>query len=152
MTKFIVLDSEGDGLAYTCTKLWNLGWTEDGDNYGFTTDYDEMRKVLTQEDTLFVCHNNIRHDKVVFERILGLNLPYSKFVDSLALSWYLFPERNEHGLESWGVSFGFPKVKVNKEEWAEGNVELMRERVLRDVKINWLLWEKQKARLEEIYQ
>ena len=28
--KVMVLDSEGDGLAYDCTKLHVLGWTEDG--------------------------------------------------------------------------------------------------------------------------
>ena len=151
MTKFLVLDSEGDGLAYTCTKLHNLCWTEDGGTFGYTTNYDEMREVLSQEDVLFVAHNVIRHDSTVFSRILGIHIPYQKFVDTLALSWYLYPERSEHGLESWGVTLGFPKVKVAKEQWEIGDKSLMRERVERDVLINWLLWEKQKARLEEIY-
>lgn len=152
MTKFLVIDSEGNGLAYTCTKLHNLCWTEDGEEFGYTTDYDKMRDVLSQEDVLFVGHNIIRHDSVVFSRILNLHIPYQKFVDTLALSWFLYPDRSEHGLASWGANFGFHKTKVENHQWAEGDEALMRERVERDVLINWMLWEKMKKRLSEIYE
>ena len=148
--KFIVLDSETDGLAYDCTKIWILGWTEDGKTYNTTTNYDEMRELLSQ-DALFVCHNGVQFDMVVFNRILDLNLTYKKFVDTLALSWYLFPDRAKHGLESWGDTVGVKKVAVDNEQWAEGDTELMKSRVSEDVKINWKVWELMRKRLEEIY-
>ena len=152
MTKFLVLDSEGDGLAYTCTKLHNLCWTEDGETFGYTTNYDEMREVLSQEDVLFVAHNVIRHDSTVFSRILGIHIPYQKFVDTLALSWFLFPDRPKHGLESFGQDYGLYKTVVNNSEWTIGEEILMKERVITDVKINWLLWCDIKNRLKEIYE
>lgn len=151
MTKFLVLDSEGDNLAYTCTKLHNLCWTEDGKEFGYTTNYDEMREVLSQEDVLFVAHNDIMHDMVAFGRILGLNLQYSQFVDTLALTWVFYPEMPKSGLEAWGEIFGFPKVKIANEEWAEGNEERMRERVERDVLINWHVWKRMEGHLTELY-
>ena len=111
-SRFIVLDSESDGLAYECTKLHVMSWTEDGKEYQSTNSYDEMRKVLTQEGVTYVAHNAIMHDMVVFHRILGIPMNYSKWADTLALSWYLFPKRTKHGLDSWGTDLGVMKPKV----------------------------------------
>lgn len=150
MNKLIVLDSEGDGLAYECTKLYNLCTTEDGENFFYTTNYDEMKKELLSAD-LLVCHNGVMHDKVVFNRILGIDIPYTKFVDTLALSWYLYPDRSRHGLESWGETVGISKVFVGEGQWSTGDPELMRNRVIEDVKINWKVWKHMEKRLKEIY-
>ena len=149
--KLIVMDSEGDGLAYDCTKLHNLCSTQDGKEFFYTTDYEEMKKELLSAD-LIVCHNAIRHDLVVFRRILGIGIPYTKFVDTLALSWHLYPDREKHGLESWGKTVGVSKVYVGADQWSTGDSELMRKRVEEDVKINWLVWKLMEKRLMEIYQ
>lgn len=150
MTKLIVLDSEGDGLAYECTKLHNLCTTQNGKDFFYTTDYDEMREELLSAD-LLVCHNVVCHDIVAFKRILGIDIPYTKCIDTLAISWHLYPDRPKHGLESWGETVGIKKVHVGEDEWSTGDPELMRNRVIEDVKINWKVWKVMEKRLKEIY-
>jgi len=145
----VVLDSESDGLAYECTKLHVLSYTRDGETYHSTDDYDDMRAVINSAD-LLVAHNGIRHDMVVFNRILGIPMDYRKWVDTLALSWYLYPERNRHGLAEWGQDIGVTKPKVD--DWQNLSFEEYAYRCEEDTKINWLLWKKMERRLEEIYE
>ena len=101
-----------------------------------------------QEDDYLIGHNIIRYDIPVLERILDINIK-AKLVDTLALSWYLFPERNRHGLADWGVEFGIPKPVI--EDWDNLTPEEYLHRCKEDVRINTMLWEKQKAYLEELY-
>lgn len=146
---FIVLDSETDGLAYECTKLHVLSWTEDGTKYNSTNNPRVMHDLFSRPNTKFVAHNAVRFDLVVFNRLLGTDLNYKHFVDTLALSWYLFPDRNKHGLEEWGVDLGVPKPKIT--DWENLSYEEYKHRCEEDVKINWLLWQKCLTKLEEIY-
>jgi DNA polymerase III alpha subunit (gram-positive type) len=150
VTKVYVIDSEGIGLAHHATKLHNLCWTTDGENFGYTTDYQEMRKFLTSGG-IYVCHNALGHDMPAFNKVLGLELTRDSFWDTLWMSYNLYPERKRHGLESWGEDLGVSKVKVEEHQWAEGDTELMRKRVEEDVKINWLVWLKMLGRYREIY-
>jgi len=145
----IVLDSESDGLAYECTKLHVMSWTKDGKEYNSTKSYDIMRAVIRSAD-LLVAHNSIRHDMVVFNRILGIPMDYRKWADTLALSWYLYPERNRHGLLDWGQDLGVAKPKVD--DWQNLSFEEYAHRCEEDTKINWMLWKKMERRLEEIYE
>jgi DNA polymerase III alpha subunit (gram-positive type) len=112
--KYIVVDSETDGFQDVCTKIHVLGWTDDGVNYHTTHDYDEMKQVLSGDhnERRLVCHNAIRFDLVVFNRILGLVLSYLDFVDTLPLSWTINYGRDRHGLEYYGETFGVPKPKI----------------------------------------
>jgi len=144
----VVLDSESDGLAYECTKLHVLSYTRDGETYHSTGDYDDMRAVINSAD-LLVAHNSIRHDMVVFNRILGIPMDYTKWTDTLALSWYLYPERNRHGLADIGVEHGVEKPKID--DWQNLSYEEYAHRCERDVMINWLEWKKQEKRLRELY-
>lgn len=145
----VVIDCETDGLAYEATKIHVLSWTEDGKHYHSTNDRDTMADMLSSVGVRFVCHNSIRFDMVIFNRLLGLSLGYKSFVDTLALSWYLFPDRNKHGLEEWGVDLGVEKPKVT--DWKNLTYEEYKYRCEEDVKINWLLWQKCKERFKEIY-
>jgi len=129
----VVLDSESDGLAYECTKLHVLSYTRDGETYHSTSDYDDMRAVINSAD-LLVAHNSIRHDQVVFNRILGIPMDYRKWVDTLSLSWYLYPERNRHGLAEWGQDLGVAKPKVD--DWQNLSFEEYAHRCEEDTKID----------------
>lgn len=60
--KIIVLDSESDGLWKEATKLHVVAWTDDGETYHHTNDYEVMKSLLLEEDTRIVAHNSIRHD------------------------------------------------------------------------------------------
>jgi hypothetical protein len=145
----IVFDIETDGLLEEATKIYCMSYTHKGTIFTFT-DYDDMRYTLNLWDTL-IGHNIIRYDIPVAERILGIDLSRKLKIDTLALSWYLQPNRSKHGLEDYGVEFGYPKVEVDEDQWAEGNIDLMVERCNRDVEINYRLWKKQSKTLGELY-
>lgn len=147
--KYIVLDSESDGLWEEATKIHVISYTEDGINYTSTNDYDEMRKVLLQKDVKFVAHNSIRHDLPLFNKILGLDLTYKNFVDSLALSWYVNFNRLKHGLESYGIEYGIKKPEVD--DWEGLAYEEYKVRCEEDAKINWKLWKELEGKLGELY-
>lgn len=148
--RFIVFDTESDGLAYEATKLHIFSYTLDGQEVNHTASYEEMRDLLEQEDTLWVGHNVVRHDMPLLNRILGFNLDYRKFIDTLAISYVLEPDRKSHGLGSFTEEAGVEKPKVD--DWENVTWEQMKERCGSDCLINWWLWQKQKEKLEEIYE
>lgn len=145
----VVFDTETNGLAYDCDKMHILSYTYDGKAYHSTGEYEEMRKFFMQEDTLFVCHNSVPFDMVVVNRVLGLEMDYKKFVDTLALSWFLEPKRDKHGLGSYQKESGVEKPQVD--DWENVTWEQMKHRCESDVKINWYVWQKQRKKLQEIY-
>lgn len=174
-----IFDIEANGL--NPDKIWVLSvyyqnkkgkWCKKS-----TSDYDEMKKYFLKPRTL-VGHFIKMYDIPVVERILDIKIPETSFViDTCALSWALYPEKKLHGLEEWGVEFGYHKVKIEDGEWfgigeekerllltsqskeevdqirkeKEEHLELMVERCEGDIKINLLLWLKQIEYLEEIY-
>jgi len=146
--KILVADTETDGLAYDCTKLHVMSYTEDGETYHSTGDYDDMRAVIKSAD-LLVMHNAVMHDMVVFNRLLGIPLDYKKYIDTLWVSRYLYPDRTSHGLDAIGKEHGVKKPEVD--DWDNLSYEEYTNRCVEDVKINWLEWKKQEKRLEEIY-
>ena len=149
--KVRVFDTEGVGLSHNAEKIHNLCYTEDGETFKYTTSYEEMKEWLSEDGILWVAHNAIRHDMPAINKVLGLEMTYKQFWDTLAVSWYLYPDRPKHGLEALGEEHGIKKVKVENHQWEEGDPELMRERVETDVLINYKEYLKQKRRLEEIY-
>lgn len=130
-----VFDIEADGLRPT--KIHVLSYhTEEG--VKSITDYDEIREWLLAQKVL-IGHNIIRYDIVHLERLLGVEIR-ARLVDTLILSWYLFPDRIRHGLEWWGIDFGVPKPKVT--DWDNQPIEVYIKRCEEDVKINQKLWVK----------
>ena len=151
----IIFDTESDGLMYSkdddppASRFWIMGWTEDGEKYRTTTNPGVMMEVLSKHD-MAGCHNSFRHDFPLLDKLLGFKYKGLK-IDTLFLSWTLFPREPKHGLEYWGERFGYPKVEVDPDEWRNPDMELMKERVIRDVEINWKLWKKQEQMLEGLY-
>jgi hypothetical protein len=145
----IIFDIETDGLYDEVTKVYCMSYTEDG-NVSTTTTPDLVCDVLASYDVL-VGHNIALYDLLVLKKLYGFDYSNKLIIDTLWLSWYLDPGRSKHGLEDHGEELGYPKVKVEKEEWAEGNMDLMVERCSRDVLINWKLWKKQEKMLKEMY-
>lgn len=146
MSKIWVIDSEGDGL--NPSKLYCLGVSDpQTDVVHVTSDYDRMRKVLSEADVL-IAHNIVRFDVPVFERLLGIKIK-ARIVDTLAVSWYLYPLRNKHGLESHGNDLGIHKPYI--QDWFNQSQEGYEHRVEEDVKINVALWRKQYRYLLDIY-
>lgn len=143
---------ECDSLLDTVTKCHIVAYQwEDEDEVKFITDEARMKKFFQQEDVIFVGHNIIWYDMRVVKKLWGIDVPYNRCIDTLALSWYLYDDRLKHGLESWGDDVGFSKVAIGKEEWAEGDLSRMTDRVKEDVKINSRVWKLFKWNLEELY-
>lgn len=143
-----VIDCEGDGL--TPTKIYCLSVCDPKTGKVHTaTTYDQMRRFF-EKASVIVGHNISRFDVPVFERLLGIKIN-CKIVDTLVLSWYLYPQRapKTHGLAYWGEEFGVPKPKI--EDWFDLPLEDYIHRCEEDVKINTKLWRKQLQYLLNIY-
>ena len=140
-----VFDVESDG--FNPTKLHCISVKGTNTKLKSTANYDNMRKFFTNADVL-IGHNIIRFDIPVVERILGIKIT-ARRVDTLALSWYLEPQRVRHGLEYYGEDFGIPKPVVT--DWDGLTTEEYIHRCEEDVKINTTLWEKQWKQLLKLY-
>lgn len=111
------------------------------------TDKNGIQDFLNQGHTLIMHYGKLFD----FEALdfLGFDVSKSKLIDSLALSWYLEPNRVKHGLEDYGVEFGVPKPPIA--DWESLTQQEYNNRVIEDCKIQKKLWLKQKVRLEELY-
>jgi len=148
MSRFI-FDMECDALLDDVTKIHVIGWHSlDTGESGTITDYKMMKRFLSQSNLTLICHNAIRFDIPVFEKILKIKI-IARVIDTLALSWYLQPLRERHGLAFYGEDFGVPKPLV--EDWKDQPIEVYVNRVTEDVKINLLLFRHQLKHLKEIY-
>ncbi|AFE86189.1 DNA polymerase [Salinivibrio phage CW02] len=145
MDKPIVFDIEADGLE-DASKIHVLS-ARVGKKTFSTPDYGNIKTFLGRASVL-VGHNIIRYDIPTLERILGVRVR-AKLVDTLALSWYLYPFRVKHGLADWGEDLGFGKPKV--EDWVGQPYEVYENRCESDVEINTRLWEKMWKDLMKLY-
>lgn len=143
-----VFDIETDGLLDELTKIHVLSWSNDMGEVKHTHDYDEMRYVLLNSETL-VGHNIIRFDIPAIERVLGIKVT-ARLVDTLGLSWYLNHERPKHGLEGYGEDYGVPKPVIK--DWNTLTPEEYAHRCNEDVKINNRLWRDLELKLNKLYQ
>lgn len=148
---YSVIDIETNGLLENVTKIHCMSvllWTPSGAAHFAMTGYDDMRTFLLSQQTL-VGHNIIRYDIPVLEKLLDIDLSHIRKVDTLGLSWYLYPQRETHGLESWGETFGIPKPKIT--DWKNLPVEDYIHRCNEDVQINFKLYQNQCQLLAKIY-
>lgn len=141
----LIFDIEANGLVPD--KIWCLA-ANTPNGVRSTTSYDKMREKLLNADVL-IGHNITRWDLPVVERILGIHVK-AKIVDTLSLSWYLYPDRLLHGLEEWGEDLGIPKPPIA--DWENLTIEEYIHRCEEDVKINTLLWKRMWKRLLVLYE
>ena len=142
-----VFDIEANG--FNPTHIHCLGAAQSSKNEPkTTTKYENIAKFVSNKGSAIIAHNCIRYDIPVIERLVGVKVG-ATVVDTLMLSWYLYPKRKIHGLEAWGEYFGVPKPEVT--DWDYQPIEVYLHRVKEDVKINTLLWEKMKRDLMMIY-
>ena len=150
--KYTIFDIETNGLYQDVTKLHCLSYQifEDGILLSKNTLVDtELIKNFVEQQECIVGHNIIRYDLPVLEKLVGVK--YSKkIIDTLAISWYLFPERHKHGLESYGEEFHVAKPII--EDWNNLGIEEYKHRCETDVEINKILWLAQEDYLSKIYE
>jgi hypothetical protein len=134
-----VFDIEADGIH--ATKIHCM--VANGD----IVDKDFF--ISLSEDDVLIGHNIIRYDIPVLERLLGIKIK-AQLIDTLALSWYLFPTVNRHGLAQWGERLKIEKPIIT--DWENLSLEEYLHRCKEDVKINTKLWGLQKSLLIKIYK
>jgi DNA polymerase III alpha subunit (gram-positive type) len=146
--KSYVWDIETNGLLDVLDKIHVAAWQEVGTNeVHHTHDYDEMRDFINKADVL-IAHNQIRFDTPAVKKVLGIKVK-ARLIDTLALSWYLNPDRIKHGLESYGIEYGVPKPVVT--DWNNLTPEDYAHRCCEDVKINSRLWRDLSLKLRKLY-
>lgn len=111
------------------------------------SDYDSMREALEQA-TVIVGHNIVRYDIPLLERILDIKIS-AKVYDTLPMSWVMFPDRQQHGLDSFGKDYGVPKPKID--DWENLTYEEYKHRCEEDVRINLRLWKDLIKRFKLVY-
>lgn len=146
-TRWYVADLEANGLLKKegdkeeATRIWCLSFCDvkDGIVKSIPT-YSTIRKFFEQENAVVIMHNGVGYDIKLIEKLLNFKVKI-QIIDTLALSWTLFPERNLHGLESWGDTLGIKKPPIinwNDEKLLPEYINRCQE----DVKINLALWER----------
>ena len=146
--KEFVFDIEADNLLPGITKIHCLSYSEVGGKLvGTLYDQQEINEFFNH-DYLYIGHHIIGYDFKALNKIYDIKRP-KHFFDTLPWSWYLFPDRAEHGLESWGEDFGVPKPKIDN--WQDLTIEEYTHRCEEDVKINTKLYQVVKTKMKEIY-
>ena len=152
----VIFDIESDGLLDDVTKVHVLSYQFVGES-----EEDEVKTIsdpiriqqFFRQDFTFIGHNIILYDLPVIKKLFGIEVPYKKCIDTLALSWHLNENRLKHGLESYGSEIeGLEKVKIEDSEWVEGDLSKMTERCERDVAINMVVYKQQMELLNELYE
>lgn len=143
----VVADCETDGLDPTKIHCTTVNDLTSGSMFSMIK-YDKMREYLTNPDMLLIGHNFYLYDLPTWEKLLNIKIK-ATVVDTLGLSWYLYPTRNLHGLADWGEYFGIPKPKID--DWENLSIEEYVHRCEEDVKINTKLWQKMKKDLSSLY-
>jgi hypothetical protein len=114
-------------------------------------DYDMMRQELSRlitEGIILVGHNIKRYDIPVMKKVLNFNYT-GPAIDTLGLSWYLYPNESEHGLEVWGQRLGVAKPHIA--DWQNLSRADYVHRCSTDVVINTILFGNCLAYLKDIY-
>lgn len=151
-----VADFEADGLLDEATKLHVMSYQlvnmASPASFHGTKQIDRIKayfKYHIEKKIPIVMHSGISYDVPLAEKILGIDLSELMLIDSLALSWYLNPNRPKHGLDSFHADYGIEKPKID--DWENLSYEEYEHRCQEDVKINKALWEDLKARLIDMY-
>ncbi len=97
----------------------------------------------------FIMHNGISFDAPTLNRLVGTTINVSNVEDTLLLSQLLFPTREKHSLESWGLNLGFKKIAFN--DFSQLTEEMITY-CIRDVDITYRLWLKIKQEKPEKYR
>ena len=143
-----ICDIETDGIEATKLHCMSVQIEDTIASYTSSQAIRVFLLNLTKDDRI-IGHNFIRYDAPTLERLLGIEIK-AQIVDTLALSWYLYPERGRHGLEGWGEDLGVAKPTITN--WTNLPIEEYVNRCEEDVKINKLLWDVQSEMLDKVYE
>lgn len=150
--RYSVFDIETDGLIENVTKIHCLCYVTYDDiqkpEFGTLTNLQEIKEWVESQGVL-VGHNIKRYDIPVIKKLLpGVDIK-ARVIDTIALSWYLYPFRPTHNLEDWGTDVGVEKPPIL--DWTGLTAEEYIHRCTSDVKINDRLFDIQTNYLFLLY-
>lgn len=144
--KWVCFDIETNGLDPT--KIHIAGWWTYGmDNVCVTNDYKKIKQVVEKCDYI-ICHNGILFDAIAIRKLIGIDISH-KIIDTLPLSWYLYPKRSSHSMESWAEELGRHKPEVS--DWDNADYSVYVNRVTEDVKTQANMVTKMLSDLKTLY-
>lgn len=149
--RYCIFDLETDGLLLELTKMHCLvaHTYEDNLMIGETIIRSPWELInFLENQELLIGHNIVMYDFPAIKKLTGYEHK-GKLIDTLALSWYLYPKRKEHGLESWGDTVGIAKPKI--EDWKGEENEIYVHRCRQDVLINTIIFGDFFSYIKEIY-
>jgi len=147
-------DIEGDDLLDGITKVWCASFAEMEGYAGpvvkrwTDTDYADIGEVFGDPDTVLVMHNGLSYDKPAIEKVLGIKVQ-AEVIDTLFISWYLYPKLQRHGLAYWGEELGIAKPQIDN--WEDLELEEYIHRCEEDVSIQAALWKQMWKHLMLLY-
>ena len=168
--QYIIFDLEADALLDGITKIHCLSYSiyddKEKKESKTLTNYKDIKEFFDivsyyingelyekeREKLYFIGHNIIGYDIPAVEKILNIKINQDKLLDTLGISWYLYPlgGKFKHGLEHWGERLGFGKPRV--EDWKNQPLEVYIKRCEADVEINTRLFHHQMGFLHDIYE
>jgi len=148
--KKYVFDIEADELYNKATQIKCLSYKEVGSNTTTTlTTYNEITALFAQPESCFIGHYISCYDVPLIKKLVGDPGDKHLFVDTMALSWHLYPKRDRHSLKSFEKELGKDKLTVD----FSGVVDLdtLIKRCESDVELTEALWLKQEKILNGLY-
>ena len=147
-------DIESDGLLDEITKVHCASFAELNSNNQVDREFTETKDaaiiaMFTNPDNTLIMHNGYGFDKPAIEKVYGVKVE-ATIIDTLFLSWYLYPLNIRHGLAWWGEELGVSKPEV--EDWSDQDLSVYVNRCEEDVKIQTLLWRQMAKHLTMLYK
>jgi len=135
-------DIEADDLLAGVTKIWCMSNNELDPHMNTLRKFTLISQVKINEmfqdpDNILVMHNGIAYDGPAITKVGGIEVK-AEIIDTLFLSWYLYPKRTLHGLASHGEDLGIPKPEIN--DWENLSLKEYIHRCEEDTKIQTALW------------
>jgi DNA polymerase III alpha subunit (gram-positive type) len=147
----LVGDLETNGLRPN--RIWVVGIkdVETGEYTSYVGDEEvPIGLMRLAEADIVIGHNFKGYDAKVIENLTDglIKIDNSKIVDTVELSRKLFPELENHKLETWGDVFEFPKIKYDKgfEQFHPDMVPYCE----RDVELNAVLYQFMMDHIEQL--
>jgi DNA polymerase I len=141
----VVFDIEANGL-YNPTKVWVVVCKDiDTGQYhifrNLNDDEEQRQSFIRFSNTveLWIGHHILGYDCPVLLRLIGLDIPVSKCLDTLIVSKLVDYSRNGHSIEDYGLEFGKEKGKFNDFSRYSEELEVY---CVRDVDISELIYRK----------
>ena len=152
--KLFCADIESDGLLGDITKLWCASANQFNNRMEETsvqtfTDMPDIDELFTNPDNILVMHNGLAFDGPAMTKVRGIEVR-AEIVDTLFLSWHMYPNMLKHGLKAWGEELGITKPTVD--DWTTQPLEVYVDRCEEDVKIQTALWKQMWKHLMLLYK